>query len=70
MGQETPPQVGCCRATCGCCTGTMNNNPEAKAYERAVFHTDDVQADYEGMKARGAEFTMPPRDVTAPKSRC
>jgi len=30
-----------------------------------MFFTDDVQADYEGMKARGAEFTTPPTDVTA-----
>ena len=30
----------------------------------AMFFTDDVQADYERMKARGAEFTMPPTDVT------
>ena len=29
---------------------------------RAMFFTDDAQADYEGMKARGAEFTMPPTD--------
>jgi hypothetical protein len=26
----------------------------------AMFYTDDVQADYERMKARGAEFSMPP----------
>jgi predicted enzyme related to lactoylglutathione lyase len=30
-----------------------------------MFFTDDVQADYERMKARGAEFTMPPTEVTA-----
>jgi predicted enzyme related to lactoylglutathione lyase len=29
-----------------------------------MFFTDDVQADYERMKARGADFTMPPTDVT------
>ena len=29
-----------------------------------MFFTDDVQADYERMKASGAEFTMPPTDVT------
>jgi predicted enzyme related to lactoylglutathione lyase len=29
-----------------------------------MFFTDDVQADYERMKARGAEFTTPPTDVT------
>jgi predicted enzyme related to lactoylglutathione lyase len=52
----------------------LNNNPAAKAYQQALFQqsqpavmffTDDVQADYERMKARGAEFTMPPKDVTA-----
>ena len=36
----------------------LNNNPAAKAY---------VQADYDRIKARGAEFTMPPTDVTASK---
>jgi predicted enzyme related to lactoylglutathione lyase len=55
---------------------TLNNNPTAKAYQQALFQqsqpaamffTDDVQADYERMKARGAEFTMPPKDVTASK---
>jgi predicted enzyme related to lactoylglutathione lyase len=53
---------------------SLNNNPVAKAYQQAMFqqgqpaamfYTDDVQADYERMKARGAEFTMPPKDVTA-----
>ena len=52
----------------------LNNNPAAKAYQQALFqqsqpaamfYTDDVQADYERMKAHGAEFTMPPTDVTA-----
>ena len=51
----------------------LNNNPAAKAYQQAMFQqsqpavmffTDNVQADYERMKARGAEFTMPPTDVT------
>jgi predicted enzyme related to lactoylglutathione lyase len=51
----------------------LNNNPPAKAYQQAMFQqgqpaamffTDDVQADYERMKPRGAEFTMPPTDVT------
>src|SRR6516162_10698409 len=51
-----------------------NDNPAAKAYQQALFqqgqpaamfHSDDVQADYERMKARGAEFAMPPTDVTA-----
>jgi len=54
----------------------LNNNPAAEAYQQAMFqqglpaamfYTDDVQADYERMKARGAEFTMPPKDVTASK---
>ncbi len=51
-----------------------NSNPAARAYQHALleqgqpaamFATDDVRADYERMKARGATFTMPPTDVTA-----
>jgi predicted enzyme related to lactoylglutathione lyase len=54
----------------------LNNNPAAQTYQKALFDqnqpaamffTDDVQADYERMKAKGAEFTMPPTDVTASK---
>jgi len=54
----------------------LNNNAAAKAYQQALFQqsqpaamffTDDVQADYERMKARGAQFTMPPTDVMASK---
>ena len=54
----------------------LNGNPAAKAYQQAMFQqsqpaamffTDDVQADYERMTARGAQFTMPPTDVTASK---
>ena len=54
----------------------LNNNPAAKAYQQAMFqqsqpaamfYTDNLQADYERMKARGAQFTMPPKDVTASK---
>jgi predicted enzyme related to lactoylglutathione lyase len=54
----------------------LNDDPAANAYQQAMFQkdqpaamffTDDVQADYERMKARGAEFTMPPTDVTASK---
>ncbi|HVN92643.1 MAG TPA: VOC family protein [Terracidiphilus sp.] len=54
----------------------LNNNPAAKAYQQALFEqkqpaamffTDDLQADYDRMKAKGAEFTMPPTDVTASK---
>jgi len=29
-----------------------------------MFFTDDVQADFERIKARGAEFTMAPTPVT------
>jgi predicted enzyme related to lactoylglutathione lyase len=52
----------------------LNDNPAAKAYQQALleqgqpasmFFSDDVNADYDAMKARGAEFTMPPTDVTA-----
>jgi predicted enzyme related to lactoylglutathione lyase len=54
----------------------LNDDPAAKAYQQAMvskgqpaamFFTDDVQADYERMKARGAEFTVPPKDVTGSK---
>jgi predicted enzyme related to lactoylglutathione lyase len=52
----------------------LNNNPAAKAYQQAMFqqgqpaamfYTDDVKGDYGRTKARGAQFTMPPTDVTA-----
>ncbi|HEX3744560.1 MAG TPA: VOC family protein [Bryobacteraceae bacterium] len=51
----------------------LNNNPAAKTYQEALFQqgqpaamffTDDVQGDYERIKALGAEFTMPPTAVT------
>lgn len=51
----------------------LNDNPAAKTYQQALFQqgqpaamfsTDDLQADYERIKARGAEFTMPPTQVT------
>ena len=51
----------------------LNDNPAAKTYQQAMFQqnqpaamffTDDVKGDYERIKARGAEFTMPPTDVT------
>jgi predicted enzyme related to lactoylglutathione lyase len=32
-----------------------------------MFFSDDVQAESERMKGCGAEFTMPPTDVTASK---
>ena len=50
----------------------LNDNPAAKAYQQAkfqqgqpaaMFYTDDVKAEYERIKARGAEFTMPPTEV-------
>jgi predicted enzyme related to lactoylglutathione lyase len=50
----------------------FNDNPAAKAYQEAMFqqgqpaamfYTDDVKAECERIKARGAEFTMPPTEV-------
>jgi len=50
-----------------------NDNAPVKAYQQALFqqsqpaamfYTDDVQGDYERLKAAGAEFTMPPTKVT------
>ena len=49
-----------------------NNNPAAKTYQDAMFqqhqpaimlYTDDVKGDYERIKAKGAEFVMPPAEV-------
>jgi predicted enzyme related to lactoylglutathione lyase len=54
----------------------LNDNPVAKAFQQgmfqqgqpaAMFFSDDLQADCERIKARGAEFTMPPTDVTGSK---
>jgi predicted enzyme related to lactoylglutathione lyase len=51
----------------------LNDDPAAKIYQEAIFqkgspaamfYTDDVKADYERIKARGATFTMPPTEVT------
>jgi predicted enzyme related to lactoylglutathione lyase len=51
----------------------LNNNPAAKAYQQALFQqgqpavmffTDDIKGDYTHIKARGAEFAMPPTEVT------
>jgi predicted enzyme related to lactoylglutathione lyase len=51
----------------------LNNNPTAKTYQEALFSqkqpaimffTDDIKADYDRVKSKGAEFTMPPTDVT------
>jgi predicted enzyme related to lactoylglutathione lyase len=52
----------------------LNDSPAAAAYQKALFQqhqpaamffTGDVKGDYERIKERGAEFTMPPTDVTA-----
>ncbi|HLK03557.1 MAG TPA: VOC family protein [Candidatus Acidoferrum sp.] len=51
----------------------LNNSPAASAYQQALFQqrqpaamffTDDIKGDYERIKGHGAEFTMPPTDVT------
>jgi predicted enzyme related to lactoylglutathione lyase len=50
----------------------LNNNPAGQAYQQAIFQqgqpaanffTDDIKGDCERIKARGAEFTMPPTDT-------
>ena len=50
----------------------LNNNPAAKTYQQAMFqqgqpaamfYTADVKADYERIRARGAEVAMPPTEV-------
>jgi len=51
----------------------LNNNPSDRAYQQAkfdqgqpaaMFYVDDVQREYDRMKALGADFTMPPTKVT------
>ena len=51
----------------------LNSNPAARAYQEALFQqnqpatmffTKNIEGDYERIKARGAEFTMPPTKVT------
>ena len=51
----------------------LNNNPAANTYQQAIFQqnqpammffTDDIKGDYERIKSHGAEFTMPPKEVT------
>jgi predicted enzyme related to lactoylglutathione lyase len=51
----------------------LNDNPAARAYQQAMFeqgqpaamfYVDDVQREYDRMKALGAEFTMPTTKVT------
>ena len=50
----------------------LNDNPVAKAYQQAMFqqgqpaamfYTEDVKADFERIKAGGAEFRLPPTQV-------
>jgi len=50
----------------------QSDNPAAKAYQQAMFQqgqpaamifSEDVKRDYERVKARDAEFTMPPTEV-------
>lgn len=54
----------------------LNINPAAKTYQEAMFQqgqpaamffTENLQADFDRMKALGAEFAMAPTDVTASK---
>jgi len=54
----------------------LNDNPAAKTFQdalfkqgqpAAMFFTDNVDADYDRMKARGAQITAPPADVTGSK---
>ena len=54
----------------------LNDKPAAQAYQQAMFQqsqpaamffTNDVQADYERLRVRGAEFTQPPTPVTGSK---
>ncbi len=51
----------------------LNDDPAARAYQQALFQqgrpaamffTDDVNADYDRIKAGGGQFTMPPTAVT------
>jgi predicted enzyme related to lactoylglutathione lyase len=54
----------------------LDDNPSAKADKQALFEqglpavmlfTGNVQDDYDRIQARGAEFTMPPTEVTGSK---
>jgi predicted enzyme related to lactoylglutathione lyase len=51
----------------------LNNDPAASAYQQALFQqskpaamffTDDINGDYERIKGRGGEFSMPPTKTT------
>ncbi|MCE9575518.1 MAG: VOC family protein [Deltaproteobacteria bacterium] len=50
----------------------LNDSPPARAYQEALFQegqpatmlfTDDIKGAYERIRARGAEFTLPPTEV-------
>src|SRR5580658_2068648 len=54
----------------------LASNPVDKTFQQAkfqqgqpavMFFTDNLQADFDRMKAGGAEFTQPPKDVTGSK---
>ena len=54
----------------------LNSDPAAKTFQQALFNqsqpavmffTDDLAADYERIKGRGGEFTLPPTDATGSK---
>jgi predicted enzyme related to lactoylglutathione lyase len=54
----------------------LNDNPAAKTFQDAMlaqglpaanFSTKDIDGDYERAKSKGAEFKMPPTDVTMSK---
>jgi predicted enzyme related to lactoylglutathione lyase len=54
----------------------LNDNASARAYQQAMFeqnqpaamfYSDDVQAEFERMRDRGAEFALTPTAVTASK---
>jgi predicted enzyme related to lactoylglutathione lyase len=54
----------------------LSTDPAAKTFQQALFKqgqpavmffTDDLAADYERIKARGGEFTLPPTDATGSK---
>jgi len=51
----------------------LNDNPAARTFQQAIFQqgqpaamffSDDIKAEYERIKGRGAEFTMPPTETT------
>ncbi|MDX2089766.1 MAG: VOC family protein [Kofleriaceae bacterium] len=54
----------------------LDNDPAGKAFQEAklkanqpalMLFTDNIDGDYDRMKRKGGEFTMPPTDVTASK---